>query len=64
MIMNEKDKLDILIYNICNDSCSKQSKIEKLSMIASEYNIAIDDLFKRYNWLKDMKIDPNKIHLE
>ena len=48
MIMNEKDKLDILIYNICNDSCSKQSKIEKLSMIASEYNIAIDDLFKRY----------------
>ena len=64
MIMNEKDKLDILIYNICNDGCSKQIKIEKLSMIASDFNIAIDDLFKRYNWLRDMKIDPNKIHLE
>lgn len=64
MIMNKKDKLDILIYNICSDTCSKQSKIDKLSMIASEYNIPIDDLFKRYNWLKDMKIDPNKIHLE
>lgn len=62
--MNKKDKLDILIYNICSDTCSKQSKIDKLSMIASEYNIPIDDLFKRYNWLKDMKIDPNKIHLE
>lgn len=64
MIMNKKDKLDILIYNICSDTCSKQSKIDKLSMIASEYNIPIDDLFKRYKWLKDMKINPNEIHLE
>lgn len=64
MIMNKKDKLDILIYNICSDSCSEQSKIEKLNIIASEYNITIDNLFKRYQWLKDMKIDPNKIHLE
>lgn len=64
MIMNKKDKLDILIYNICSDTCSEQSKIEKLSMIASEYNIPIDDLFKRYKWLKDMKINPNEIHLE
>ena len=64
MIMNKKDKLDILIYNICNDSCSEQSKIEKLNIIASEYNIPIGNLFKRYKWLKDMKIDPNKIHLE
>lgn len=64
MIMNKKDKLDILIYNIYSDSCSEQSKIEKLNIIASEYNITIDNLFKRYQWLKDMKIDPNKIHLE
>ena len=64
MIMNKKDKLDILIYNICSDSCSEQSKIEKLNIIASEYNITIGNLFKRYKWLKDMKIDPNKIHLE
>ena len=41
MIMNEKDKLDILIYNICNDSCSKQSKIEKLSVNYIEKNSRI-----------------------
>lgn len=64
MNMNEKDKLDILIYNICSDNCSEQSKIEKLNVIASAYNITVNNLFKRYKWLKDMKIDPNKIHLE
>ena len=62
--MNKKDKLDILIYNIFSDSYSEQSKIEKLNIIVSEYNMTIDNLFKRYKWLKDMKINPNQIHLE
>lgn len=45
MIISEKDKLDILIYNICsdcNDNFSKKCKIEKLKLIANEYNITVD----------------------
>lgn len=64
MIISKKDKLDISIYNICNDNCSEQCKIEKLKTIANECNITIDKLYKRYEWLKNMEINPNQIHLE
>ena len=64
MNISKKDRLDILIYNICNDNCNEQCKIEKLKLISNEYNVSIDKLHKRYEWLNNMGIDPNQVHLE
>ena len=64
MTISEKNKLDILIYNICSDNFSEQCQIEKLKLIANEYNITVDKLCKRYEWLKNMEINPNQIYLE
>jgi len=63
--MNEKDILDILLYNIYEkNNSSDEIKTEKLKKIADKYNINIDDLYKRYIWLKAMDINPNFCHLE
>lgn len=62
--MNKKDMLDILLYNIYEENSSNEIKNEKLKIIANEYNINIDDLYKRYVWLKNMNINPNFCHLE
>lgn len=62
--MSEKDKLDILIYNICSDNCSDQSKAERLKSIANKYNTSINSLYKRFVWLMNMGINPNLCHLD
>ena len=64
MTISEKDRLDILIYNLCRGNCTEQYKIEKLKLIANEYNVSVDKLLKRYEWLKNMDINPNQFHLE
>lgn len=64
MIISEKDRLDILIYNTCDDNCTEQDKMDKLKLIANDYNISVDNLIKRYEWLKNMEINPNQFHLE
>ncbi len=62
--MSEKDKLDILIYNICCNEYNEQSKKNKLQLIASDYNVSIEYLYNRYLWLTKMQINPNFCHLE
>ncbi len=64
MTISEKDRLDILIYNICGDNYTEQYKIDKLKLIANDYNTSVDNLIKRYEWLKNMEINPNQVHLE
>lgn len=63
--MSKKDMLDILLYNIYEDNdCSDERKTENLKLLADKYNVNIDDLHKRYTWLKNMCIDPNLCHLD
>lgn len=63
--MDKKDMLDILLYNICEDNSScDETKRERLQILANEYNVNVDDLYKRYIWLKNMDINPNFCHLD
>lgn len=63
--MSKKDMLDILLYNIYEDTnCSDEVTNKKLKILANDYNTNIDYLYKRYIWLKNMCIDPNFCHLD
>lgn len=62
--MSEKDKLDILIYNICNDNYNNEDNKNRLKYIANKYNVSVEVLYKRYLWLKSMEINPNIYHLD
>lgn len=64
MNLREEDKLDILIYNICNGNFSEKMKNQKLNIISNKFKIPIDKLKERYNWLMNLNINPNQCHLK
>lgn len=63
--MNTKDIVDVMLYNICsNNNYDDEIKSKKMELLASKYTVNVDYLFKRYEWLKIMGINPNIIHLD
>ena len=63
-MLSVKDRLDMALYNIYNDSCREHIKNERLKLMAKAHNIDIEDIKERYMWLVKMGIDPNICHLE
>ena len=61
--MNEKDKLDILLFNTYKNTRSETIRKDKLELIAKYYKVSIDYLHDRYLWLINMEINPNSCHL-
>ena len=62
--MSEKDKLDILLYNLYSNVKNDSNFRSQLELIANCYKVSIDYLHTRYLWLVEMNINPNFCHLD
>lgn len=62
--MSEKDRLDILLYNVYSNISDDNPSTSKLKLIAEYYKVSVDYLHQRYLWLVNMGINPNYCHLD
>lgn len=62
--MSEKDKLDVLLYNVFSNIYDGKSKNSEIELLANQYNVSVDYLHDRFLWLTNMEINPNFCHLD